>query len=198
MSILVLDIGGVVYRSWPDDAFHERWAPRCGCDVAALADGLWGGDEWASAQIGAITAGACFAAAARRLGVTDDLVVEMVTDAFVSQPDEALAVYVDGLRRRGVRMAALTNNTATEAELMARPAMARLFDLAISSADVGLTKPDPAIYRHAETRLAARGEALVFVDDVEGNVEAARALGWRGVWFRSTEQAIGEIAALLG
>ena len=36
---------------------------------------------------------------------------------------------------------------------------------------------------------------LVFVDDVEANVAAARALGWRAVWFRSTEQTIAEIEA---
>jgi HAD superfamily hydrolase (TIGR01509 family) len=33
-------------------------------------------------------------------------------------------------------------------------------------------------------RLGPAGAALVFVDDVEANVEAAGALGWRGVWFR--------------
>ena len=94
-------------------------------------------------------------------------------------------------------MAALSNSTSTETELLARPELARLFDLAISSADAGLQKPNEAIYRHAEARLGAAGADLVFVDDVEANVAAAKALGWRGVWFRSTEQAIGEIAAAL-
>jgi epoxide hydrolase-like predicted phosphatase len=198
MAILVLDIGGVVYRSWPDDAFHERWAARCGCDAAALSAGLWGGSEWREAEVGLITGKACFAAAAGRLGVGTDLVRAMVMAAFVSQPDEALADYVSGLRGRGVRVAALTNNTSGETELIRRPAMSRLFDLIVSSADVGVAKPDAAIYRHAERRLDAQGDELVFVDDVEANVEAAKALGWRGVWFRSTEQAIGEIAAAIG
>jgi putative hydrolase of the HAD superfamily len=121
----------------------------------------------------------------------------MVFEGWASQPDDALAVFVAGLRAAGTKVAALTNNTSTEAQLLARPELARLFDLAISSADAGLQKPDAAIYRHAETRLGAAGDALVFVDDVEVNVEAARALGWRGVWFRSTEQAIGEIEAAL-
>jgi HAD superfamily hydrolase (TIGR01509 family) len=96
-----------------------------------------------------------------------------------------------------VRTAALTNNTAGAAALSARPELARLFDLVISSADVGLAKPDPAMFRHAEARLGAAGVEIVFVDDVEGNVAAARALGWRAVWFRSTDQALAEIAAAL-
>ena len=108
-----------------------------------------------------------------------------------------MAQCVEGLRRAGTTVAALTNNTSTEAELLSRPEMARLFDLAISSADAGLRKPDAALYRRAEARLGVTGPELVFVDDVEANVEAARALGWRGVWFRSTGQAIGEIEAAL-
>jgi putative hydrolase of the HAD superfamily len=38
----------------------------------------------------------------------------------------------------------------------------------------------------------------VFVDDVEANCDAARALGLHAVQFRTTEQAIAELEALLG
>ena len=197
MPVLVLDIGGVVYRAWPDEAFHTRWAQRCGCDAATLQRRFYDGDDWLLAELGQISAAENVARLAARLGVDARLTREMVFEGWASRPDEALAGLVTQLRATGITVAALTNNTSTEAELMARPELARLFDLAISSADVGLRKPDQAMYRHAEARLGAAGEALVFVDDVEANVEAARALGWRGVWFRSTEQAIGEIEAAL-
>lgn len=197
MPILVLDIGGVVYRSWPDAAFHGRWAERCGCDVATLTERFWAGDDWALAELGKISQTENIRRMADRLGVSPDLAREMVFEGWASQPDEALARFVDGLRSAGTTVAALTNNTSTEHELLSRPELARLFDLAISSADAGLQKPSEAIYRHAEARLGAAGADLVFVDDVEANVAAAKALGWRGVWFRSTEQAIGEIAAAL-
>lgn len=195
MPILLLDIGGVVYRSWPDDAFHARWAAQCGCDVETLAQRFWGGDDWGLAELGLISAEENIARLAARLGVGAELAREMVFESWASQPDEALAAFVTGLRAAGTTVAALTNNTSTEAQLLARPELARLFDLAISSADAGLCKPDAALYRHAETRLGAAGPALVFVDDVEANVAAARALGWRGVVFCSTEQAIAEIEA---
>jgi putative hydrolase of the HAD superfamily len=195
MPLLVLDIGGVVYRSWPDDAFHARWAERCGCEAEALKQRLWSGDDWLLAELGQISAAENIARLAARLGVGAELAREMVFEGWASQPDEALAGLVARLRASGVTVAALTNNTSTEAELMARPELARLFDLAISSADAGMCKPEEAFYRHAEARLGASGEALVFVDDVKANVAAARALGWRGVWFRSTEQALAEIEA---
>jgi putative hydrolase of the HAD superfamily len=195
MAILVLDIGGVVYRAWPDAAFYGRWAARCGCDAATLQQRFYAGEDWMLAELGRISRAENVRRLAARLGLGVEAAREMVFEGWASQPDEALAASVAQLRAAWTKVAALTNNTSTEAELLARPELARLFDLAISSADAGLAKPDAAFYRHAEARLGAAGAALVFVDDVEANVEAARALGWRGVWFRSTGQAIGEIEA---
>jgi putative hydrolase of the HAD superfamily len=195
MLVLVLDLGGVVYRAWPDDAFHRRWCGRCGCDVETLSERLWNGVEWQAAMLGQISEAACYAAAANRLGVDLDLVGQMVADAFYTRPDEVLATYVAGLRGRGVKTAALTNNTAGAAALSARPEISRMFDVVISSADVGLAKPDAAIFHHAEAVLGAYAGELLFVDDVAENIDVARSLGWRGVRFQSTAQALTEIEA---
>jgi HAD superfamily hydrolase (TIGR01509 family) len=198
MRVLALDLGGVVYRSWPDDAFHRRWGEACGCSPEVLADRLWGGPHWASAELGEITQNECYARTAARVGVAPGLVRAIVFEAFAPHPDETLARYVEGVRARGATVAALTNNTAREAELLARPELARLFDLAVSSADVGRAKPDVVFYRHAESRLGACGDDVVFVDDALSLVEGARGLGWRAVNFRSTAQAIEEMDAALG
>lgn len=45
----------------------------------------------------------------------------------------------------------------------------------------GLEKPDPAIYRRFERELPARGEEILYFDDLEENVEAALLLGWDAV-----------------
>src|SRR5262249_51167976 len=54
-----------------------------------------------------------------------------------------------------------------------------LFGLAISSHQVGLSKPDPRIYLLALERLAVPPGAVTFFDDVAENVDAARRLGMR-------------------
>jgi putative hydrolase of the HAD superfamily len=59
-----------------------------------------------------------------------------------------------------------------------------LFDTVISSAEEGLAKPDPEIYRLAAARLGLAPAACVFVDDYEANVRAAEAIGMRGVLYR--------------
>ena len=59
-----------------------------------------------------------------------------------------------------------------------------LFDDIICSADVGVAKPDAAIYRLSAQRLGLPPEECVFVDDLDVNVEAARATGMHGICFR--------------
>lgn len=73
----------------------------------------------------------------------------------------------------------------------------RAFDLAISSAAVGSQKPDPIIYMAALQTLGVDAREAVFVDDFAQNVEGAHNLGMHGVHFRSREQALSELNALL-
>jgi putative hydrolase of the HAD superfamily len=197
LRVLALDLGGVVYRSWPDQPFIQRWSGRFGVSPEELTECLWRQPQWPLAEIGEITPDECHARTAARLGVAPVLVRALVTEAFASDPDEALASYVAGVRRREVVVAALTNNMSCESELLARPELARLFDLAISSADARLAKPDAGFYRHAETRLSAAGEEVIFLDDTLANIEAARSLGWRAIHYKSTAQSIEEIEAAL-
>ncbi len=54
-----------------------------------------------------------------------------------------------------------------------------LFEIAISSHQVGFCKPDPRIYQLALDRLGVAPEAVMFFDDVPANVAAAARLGIR-------------------
>jgi putative hydrolase of the HAD superfamily len=53
----------------------------------------------------------------------------------------------------------------------------QLFEVAISSHQLGLCKPDPAIYSAALDRLHISPGATMFFDDLQANVVAASALG---------------------
>ncbi len=70
------------------------------------------------------------------------------------------------------------------ARLRERLGIHELFDAVVCSAEVGMAKPDPAIYRLAAERLGLPPEACVFVDDSEANVRAAEQVGMRGIFFR--------------
>ncbi|MBF4160287.1 HAD family hydrolase [Nocardioides acrostichi] len=56
-----------------------------------------------------------------------------------------------------------------------------LFDVSCYSWELGVAKPEPAYFDLAVERIGAEPHEVVFVDDVEANVEAARSVGLLGV-----------------
>lgn len=75
---------------------------------------------------------------------------------------------------------ALTNGNAC----VHRTGVGDYFDLALSAADVGAPKPDPAMFVEACRRSGVRsGDLLHIGDDPLRDVHAARALGARAIWL---------------
>jgi epoxide hydrolase-like predicted phosphatase len=72
-----------------------------------------------------------------------------------------------------------------------------LFDDVVDSCDVGLRKPDPAIYRLACERLGVAPEAAVFLDDTRRHVEGARQVGLHAILVRDPWDALAELDAIL-
>ena len=63
-----------------------------------------------------------------------------------------------------------------------------IFDDWVASCDVGLRKPDPAIYRLALERAGVRADAAVYIDDRPELVEAGRQVGLTAIHFESSRQ----------
>jgi putative hydrolase of the HAD superfamily len=113
-------------------------------------------------------------------------------------PNERMIDYMRTLRERGYRLAICTNNVREwDSRWRSKLPVDEIFDIVVDSAFVGARKPEPRIYELTLERLGAAPEATVFVDDIEANCDAARRLGLTAVWFRDTDEAIGEIEAAL-
>jgi putative hydrolase of the HAD superfamily len=113
------------------------------------------------------------------------------------EPDTAMLDGVRAARRTGARTGLLSNSwgaaTAYDPRLLEE-----LFDAWVISSEVGLRKPDPAIYELAADRLGLPPAACVFVDDLPGNLKPARALGMATVLHRGDAAAtLAEVGALL-
>jgi putative hydrolase of the HAD superfamily len=114
-------------------------------------------------------------------------------------PNEELLDRYRALRAGGMRFALCTNNVREWEPLWrAKLPIDELFEVVVDSAFVGTRKPEPEIYAITLERLGLPAEACAFVDDVELNVDAARAAGMHGIVFRDTAQAIAELDAVLG
>lgn len=120
---------------------------------------------------------------ARRAGYSESL-AEHAVSVFLEERnrvnlyDDVLPVlqYLHGR----VPLVALTNGNAD----LARIGLDHLFELRLSAADVGLPKPDPAMFRTACDHLGLRPGDLVHVgDDPQLDVHAAHRFGARTVWI---------------
>jgi putative hydrolase of the HAD superfamily len=72
------------------------------------------------------------------------------------------------------------------------------FDAVVNSADVGLRKPDPAIFRLVLERLGVTPHQAILVHGGLRSVDLARELGVHAVQFVDSATALAELEALLG
>jgi epoxide hydrolase-like predicted phosphatase len=103
---------------------------------------------------------------------------------------------VAAARAHGFKTALLSNSWSLRHYPRAR--FDGIFDTTVISGEVGLRKPDPAIYRLATERLGVEARECVFVDDHPGHLEAAQEEGMTTVLHRAPAQTIAELRVLLG
>jgi 2-haloacid dehalogenase len=102
--------------------------------------------------------------------------------------DETIEI-VRELKARGTPLYCLTNFSTEKFPLMRRRFdVFDLFDGIVVSAEIGMVKPDPAVYRYVVERFGLEAPSCLFVDDVEANVAAASSVGMQAVRYLSSRQ----------
>jgi putative hydrolase of the HAD superfamily len=89
------------------------------------------------------------------------------------------------LRKFGVRLGIVSNNTlATQKTKLERLGIDRHFDDLVVSAEHGVSKPDPRLFKVALKRLGSAASDAVYVGDRwDLDVVGARSAGVMPVWF---------------
>ncbi|MEO0462789.1 MAG: HAD family phosphatase [Pseudomonadota bacterium] len=70
------------------------------------------------------------------------------------------------------------------------------FEVAAVSAELGVLKPDPAIYRWLIDTAGIAPEESVFLDDVQRNVDGAKSVGMKAFVFTNAAKARGDLRSL--
>jgi putative hydrolase of the HAD superfamily len=194
---LIVDYGGVLttdvfasFRAFceaeglPPDTVRDRF--RSDPEARELLAGL---------ETGALSVAEFEPRFAALLEVKSERLIERLFGGMA--PDEAMLDGVRAARRAGTRTALLSNSWGA-ATTYDPEVLRELFDAWVISSEVGLRKPDPAIYELAAERLGLPVAACVFVDDLPGNLKPARALGMATVLHRGDAAAtLAEVDALL-
>jgi epoxide hydrolase-like predicted phosphatase len=202
IEVVVSDFGGVL--TTPLEASFRFWSGEAGIPLERLGEALTaiaereGEPPLYRLERGELSEADFLAAIGAELGGVD---MSAFTDAYFSHlgaNDELLAA-LGGWRSRGLRLALCTNNVREwEPRWRAMLPVDELFEVVVDSAFVGTRKPDRRIYEIVLERLGGvPPERCVFLDDFAHNCDAARALGMHAVHFRTTEQAIADVEALL-
>ena len=107
----------------------------------------------------------------------------------VSGPVPGTSEVIDELLAAGVPVYGLSNWWAENFSVprAASPVIDRLADVVVSG-EVGLAKPDPAIYALAVDRFGLDAGATLFVDDSLTNVESAARFGLRTHHFTAADK----------
>jgi len=202
MSIqaLYFDLGGVLLRT-ENRIRRAALGAEFGLTYQQIDEIGFGGGRWGSAarsSQGGIAEAAHWLAVSRRLGLPPSEQERVHAQFF--EGDVIDWTLVNFLRQqRQIRKTGLISNAWDGLRSwIVSQGFDNAFDHMTISAEIGIVKPDPRIYRHALQALQAAPAESIFVDDMPENVHAANQLGMRGIHFQSTDQVLAEIQALLG
>jgi putative hydrolase of the HAD superfamily len=203
IKAVVFDIGGVLEQveddAWPE-TWISRWERRVDLPVGHVVATLAEHGPTADMVTGKMSEAQMRERYARVLGLDDDQVQQMMAemwDAYCGKLDRQMRDFAASLRP--AHATAILSNSADGArrEEQRRFGFEKLVDVIIYSHEVGLAKPDPAIFTLTRERLGVESYEIAFLDDHYGHVEAARACGWHAVWQRDTARSIHEIREII-
>ncbi|MCF6278010.1 MAG: HAD family phosphatase [Anaerolineales bacterium] len=198
MSIkaVIFDLGGVLVRT-EDHTPRTQLGLRFGKSYAEMDKVVFNRSAH-RASLGEISAYEHFQNIMRSLGLPDSEI-----DAFYDQffgGDLVDYAMVDEIRTlRAEYTTVLLSNAWDDLRglLVNKWHIDDAFDEIFISAELGIAKPDPRIYRIVLEKLALAPEETVFVDDFIENIAAARKLGMHGIHFRRVDVAMQELRRLL-
>ena len=195
---LVFDVGGVLLRTH-DQSGRRTWETRLGLKAGTLAGLVFDSQLGRKAQVGQASLEEVWTWVADYLGLSPEELAALKCDFWAGDYlDKEFCDYIRGLRPR-YRTGMLSNNWARDGRTMAQKlGIANCFDIFVTSAEVGVMKPDPYIYYVALERLGVAPPEAIFVDDFVENVEAARRLGMQGVHFVDPDRARDQLEEWLG
>ena len=192
MRAVIFDVGGVLFHL-TDKSRQQQWETRLGLSEGFLGRTIWTMPISAQAEIGRASEDDVWMAVADRFQLNPIDLAALRSDFFSGgEWNDQLIEYTQFLRAR--YGTGIISNAWPAARLSIQDHVNdMLFDDLIFSAEVGLVKPDRRIYTLALERLRVQPTEAIFIDDVQANVEAAQAIGMKGIRFANTEQTIAEI-----
>lgn len=111
---------------------------------------------------------------------------DIITKSIVVNPE--ILSLIEDLKANHIQVGLLSNIYTEYAVLLRRLGYYDSFDPCILSCDVSLRKPDHKIYKILLDKLSLSPQDVIFIDDKEENVLAAKQLGIDAILFKNAKE----------
>ena len=189
LRAVIFDYGNVICRPPTEQQLSEA-AELCGLTVEEFVQAFWRKRREYDRGTDARTYWLDIAESSGRV-FDEALISEMMRREvdFWGRFDDRVLSWARDLRAAGLRTGILSNLPRTLGErLRAEAGFLDHFDQVTFSYELGVIKPEAAIYRHAIEGLGVEPAEALFLDDRPENVEGARAAGIHAEVFNSWEE----------
>jgi epoxide hydrolase-like predicted phosphatase len=195
---IIWDLGGVILRT-EDSSHREKWENRFGLEDWGLANLIFRSEISQLASIGKANVDDIWSALQKELNLDNDEIERLMKDFFAGDRlDERLLAFIRQLK--GPYKTGMITNAWPDIRhwIENEWKIADAFDHIIISAEVGMAKPDPAIYALCLQALNVEPDEAIFIDDFKENIEGAKAVGMQTIHFQDPEEVRMELVKILG
>jgi glucose-1-phosphatase len=195
IDAVVFDLGNVLLR-FDETITRDRLASRTGKTAGEIESYFRGTPHVMHLVLGKVTGQRFCRIVSKDLGFDGDFEEFTAIWSEIFTPIEPMLELAASLATRLPRILLSNTNAIHMHHVLEHYPVLQEFDAQILSHEVGLLKPDRAIYELTLRHSGLEASRTLFIDDLRANVEGARAVGMRAIQFEGVEQVRQELTKL--
>jgi HAD superfamily hydrolase (TIGR01509 family) len=192
---VIFDVGGVLSHH-NNLAPLDPWLDQLNMSAEQIIHTVFGNEVAGRATLGQATVEEVWQFANQQFGLSEVDRQAFLADFWATMTwDNTLLDFIRTLKpayKTGV-----ISDAWPDARVTNTPITYDVFDVIVYSAEEGIQKPNPEIYRRTLARLDVMPTESIYIDDTPTKVEAANQLGMHGLLFTGSEAIREQISALL-
>lgn len=195
IDAVIFDLGNVLL-AFDESRAVERLAARTGKTPQQIGEYARSTPHITELALGKVTKLRFFHTVAKDLAFEGTYQEFALLWSDIFTPIEPMIALAESLKNRLPRLILSNTNAIHMDYVFEHYPLLQDFDAHVLSHEVGLLKPDPAIYRHAISKYGLTASRTVFIDDIGANAEAARQAGMQAIHFQNFDQVRAELTKL--
>jgi len=190
IKVIAIDFGGV-YFTWDSDRFAKELSAKVNVTHTKAKEAAI--KDIHLLVLGKITETQYWHTFCEIIGkdVDHDILKKVTMDHF--KPIKPVVTLMSSLRKK-YKIALVTNQHSMLDDLDKKYDFYRNFDLVVCSHILKAAKPQKKIYQEVLKKLKVEAEEVIFIDDMQKNVDGAKELGMDGIHFKNITQLKADLA----